>query len=320
MRRSPRWIATSYCRRVPADIQLSIGLPNFGTWLGPHGWHRFVDLARMADDAGIDRLVLVDHVVMGPHTDAYRWGRFPTPPDGDWLEPMTMLAAVAAATTRVRLATGIMIPALRGAALLAKTAASVDVISQGRLELGVGIGWQREEYDAVGLDWSQRGQLLDDTLGACTALWGDAPTTFDSPTVSFADVWCRPQPLQTGGVPLWIAGSLSPRNLRRLARWGRGWIPIMGANADEISEGATAIRTAMVEAERDPSELCVQQPLAIVRDDAGAADLAATLDGISSVTTRGPWAAHLPIQAFCRGLDDAAAFFAEAAERFAALA
>src|SRR5262245_900183 len=121
---------------------LSIGLPNFGAFFAPGEWHRFVDLARAAEDAGVDRIVVVDHVVMGTHTDAYSWGTFPTPPESPWFEPMTMLAAIASATRRIRLATGILIAPLRPAALLAKQAATLDVISGGRLDLGVGTGWQ----------------------------------------------------------------------------------------------------------------------------------------------------------------------------------
>ena len=104
----------------------------------------------MAEDAGIDRVVVVDHVVMGANTDAYRWGRFPTAPDAPWLEPLTMLTGLAAVTSTVRLATGVIIPALRGAPLLAKTAATLDVMSQGRLELGVGLGLAARGVRRVG--------------------------------------------------------------------------------------------------------------------------------------------------------------------------
>src|SRR4051812_14877861 len=103
-------------------------------------------MAREADKAGIDRIVVVDHVVMGPHTEAYSWGKFPTPPDSPWLEPLTCLAVIAGATSRVRLGTGILIAPLRSGAVLAKTAATLDVLSGGRLDLGVGTGWQKEEY------------------------------------------------------------------------------------------------------------------------------------------------------------------------------
>ncbi len=130
---------------------LTVGLANFGATFASGEWARFLDLGRAADDAGIDRVVLVDHVVMGPHTENYAWGKFPVPPDAPWLEPLTMLSAIAAVTSRVRLATGILIAPLRPAALLAKQVATLDQLSGGRVDLGVGTGWQREEYDAEGL-------------------------------------------------------------------------------------------------------------------------------------------------------------------------
>lgn len=295
-------------------MRLSIGLPNFGTWLAPSPWSRLIDVAVAADTAGIDRLVVVDHVVMGPNTDSYRWGRFPTGPDGDWLEPLTVLSAIAGATRRIRLATGIMIPALRGAAVFAKTTATLDVISQGRLELGVSTGWQREEYDAVGLDWTKRGRLLDDTLGACEVLWRDAPATFESPSVSFDGIWCRPEPTRPEGVPILVAGALSAPNLARLVRWGQGWIPIMGATPGEIDDGVTTIRRCLAEAGRDPDELHVQRPLPIERDAGGRPDLAATLRGAERFGEGAHWWAHLPLQVFCASVAEASDFFDEVVE------
>ena len=94
---------------------LTVGLANYGNTYAPGEWHRFVDLGRAADDAGVDRIVLVDHVVMGPHTENYVWGKFPVPPDAPWFEPLTMLTAIAAVTSHVRLATGILIVPLRPA-------------------------------------------------------------------------------------------------------------------------------------------------------------------------------------------------------------
>src|SRR5690349_23959577 len=135
--------------------------------------------ARMYDRVGIDKLVVSDHVVFGEHLDAYgnpatggtAGGRQPTGPDGHWLEPLTTLSVIAGTTSRVRLGTNILLAALRRPAVLAKTAATLDVLSGGRLDLGVGVGWQREEYEAVGLDFQDRGRLLDHTLEVCQALW-----------------------------------------------------------------------------------------------------------------------------------------------------
>lgn len=289
--------------------QLSIGIPNFGALLAEDGWQQLTAVARAADDAGIDRIVVVDHVVMGPHTDAYAWGRFPTPPDSPWLEPLTVLTYLAAITTRVRLATGILIAPLRGPAVLAKTAATLDVLSGGRLDLGVGTGWQKEEYDAAGLDFGQRGQLLSDTLAACTALWRDTPAAVDLPTLQFTETYCMPKPLQPGGVPLWVSGTLIPPVAERIVRWGSGWIPIMTATVDDVRDGTAALRKAFADAGRDPDTLQVRGALPVVRDDSKQLDVDATLDGVAELVAAGATDVHLPFQAICRDPADARAVF-----------
>lgn len=128
---------------MPDKPLLSITLPNFGSLFPAGGWLGFIDLARLTDE-GVDRILVVDHVVMGMHTENYTWGRFAGRSDEPWLETLTVLAAVAAATSRVRLATGVVIASLRGPAMLAKTAATLDVLSEGRLALGVAAGWERD--------------------------------------------------------------------------------------------------------------------------------------------------------------------------------
>jgi probable F420-dependent oxidoreductase len=205
---------------------LSVTLTNYGTLFeDPADWHRLTDLAKMAEEAGVDRILLTDHVVMGKRTDAYPWGPFPFPPELPWLEPLSVISAMAAVTSRIRFSTKILIAPLRPAPLLAKTLATMDVLSRGRMEIGVSTGWQREEYEASGVEWDRRGQLLTDTMAACRVLWRDAPASFTSESFSFEDVWCRPKPLQEGGIPIWFAGGLHPRNIDRLCRLGDGWIP-----------------------------------------------------------------------------------------------
>lgn len=114
---------------MPIQPCLSVTLPNFGTIFGGREWHQYAELVRAAEQAGAQRLVVVDHVVMGPNTEAYQWGPFPGKTDEPWLEPLSVLSAVASVTTHMRLATGVIIAPLRPAAVLAKTAATVDVLS-----------------------------------------------------------------------------------------------------------------------------------------------------------------------------------------------
>ena len=295
---------------------LTIGLNNWGNAFAPGEWHRFVDLGRAAEDAAIDRVVVVDHVVMGRNTDAYAWGRFPSPPDSPWFEPLTMLAAIAAVTNRVRLATGILIAPLRPAALLAKQAATLDQISGGRLDLGVGTGWQREEYDAEGLDFERRGQLLTDTIAACKVLWRETPADFESPTLSFREIFCEPKPLQPGGVPLWIAGTLNRRTMERLVLHGDGWIPIMGESIEGIAAGVAQIRDAFAAAGRDPGALKVQGPLRLHKGDDGGFDIARSMESVPDLVAAGATDVNTNLRAFCSDPADAPAVMAEIAGRF----
>lgn len=260
-------------------VTLSLGIPNFGEWFG-RDWRRLLDLARAAEDAGVDRLVVTDHVVMGRNTDAYVWGRFPTPPDGPWLEPLTCLSAIAGVTERIRLATGIVIAPLRPATVLAKTVATLDVLSGGRVDLGVGVGWQREEYDAAGLDFAGRGQLLDDVVGACRVLWSDLPASYRSSTVSFDDVFCSPQPAQER-LPVWFSGTMTARTLRRVTELGDGWIPIMGATLDDIRAGAERLRSA------SDRPVDVQAPLPLVRREDKSVDVSATMEHVPALVAAG---------------------------------
>ena len=129
-----------------------------------------VDTARVAEAAGIHQIALPDHLAIGPNTDAYPYGKFPLPNSEPWLEPVTTLAAIAGATRRIRLGTGVLIAPLRPALLLAKSLATLDVLSRGRVDLGVGLGWQREEFEAAGVAFEGRAARMDDTLRACRVL------------------------------------------------------------------------------------------------------------------------------------------------------
>src|SRR4051794_3193734 len=191
--------------------QLSLALVN---WTGrvPQDWGYLVDRAVAAEEAGIDRVVVSDHVVFGEDLEAYGkperggivGGRQPTGPDGCWLEPLTSLAVIAGATTRVRLCTGVLLAALRRPAVLAKSVATLDVLSGGRVDLGVGIGWQREEYEAAGLDYGARGRLLDHTLEVCQCLWRETRGTYESDEITFSGAHIMPKPGAPHGVPVWV--------------------------------------------------------------------------------------------------------------------
>jgi probable F420-dependent oxidoreductase len=291
---------------MPA-VTLNLGVPNFGGWAGGD-WRGLVDLARVAEDCGVDRITVVDHVVMGPNTDAYVWGRFPVPPDAPWLEPLTMLTAMAAVTSQIRLTTGILIAPLRPAALLAKQVATLDTVSGGRVDLGVGVGWQKEEYDAQGLPFSARGQLLDDTIAACRALWSDLPAAFASPTISFTETYLAPQPAQAR-LPVWFGGTLTARMLSRIVDLGDGWIPIMGATLDDIRDGAARLATAV------SRPMTVQARPPMVKGDDGF-DPAGTMAGVPEYVDAGATDISVNLAAFAPGIDEAPDAIATLAAEF----
>jgi probable F420-dependent oxidoreductase len=274
-------------------MRLSVSLPTFAAE-DPGDWDRVFELALAADEAGVDRVVVSDHVVFGENLDAYgqpdtggvEGGRQPTGPDGHWLEPLTVLTAVAAKTTRVRLGTYILLAALRRPVVLAKQLATLDVLSRGRVDLGVGIGWQREEYDAAGLDFGARGILLDHSLEVCQTLWREQRASFSSPELSFDAIHSMPKPVQDGGVPIWVSGRCNERVARRIARFGRGWIP-WGDDATNLMTSVPRMRAAVDAAGGDGAAIAVLGTLALPRRESRSIDIEALTERLAQLVSVG---------------------------------
>jgi probable F420-dependent oxidoreductase len=274
-------------------IQLSMVLKSFSAE-DPGGWSEMFALARAADAAGVDRLVVSDHVVFGERLEEYgrpevggqAGGKQPTGPDGHWLEPLTTLSVVAGMTSKIRLGTNIIIAALRRPVILAKSAATLDVLSGGRLDLGVGVGWQKEEYDAAGLRFEGRGRLLDHTLEVCQTLWRERRAAYRSPELQFEAIHQMPKPLQPGGVPIWIAGTLRGSTISRLARFGAGWIP-WGEDAANLPESLPRLKDALANLGRDASDLQVVGHLPLVKDAKGSLDISRTMAGLPELVESG---------------------------------
>ncbi|MEM8706921.1 MAG: TIGR03619 family F420-dependent LLM class oxidoreductase [Actinomycetota bacterium] len=272
--------------------QLSLTLVTFAA-TDPGGWSHLVDRARLADAAGIDRLAVSDHVAFGPDLDAYgdpsqggiAGGRQPTGPDGHWLEPLTVVSHLTAVTERVRFATNILLAALRRPVVLAKTTSTIDVLSGGRLDLGVGVGWQRHEYLAAGLSFAERGRQLDHTLAVCDALWAGNDVAFVDDRLEFDGIWQEPKPT-AGRVPVWVSGTTQPRAMRRLARFGQGWIP-WGDDAADVVAGISRMRAAVDAEGRDPADIGVVGSLRSVTDDDGVLDIAATVAAVPGFVEAG---------------------------------
>jgi probable F420-dependent oxidoreductase len=283
--------------------QISVALRTYSSE-DPGTWQPVLDRARAADAAGIDRVLVSDHVVFGENMEAYGrpesggvvGGRQPTGPDGHWLEPLTTLAVLCGITSRVRLGTNILIAALRRPVVLAKSAATIDVLSGGRLDLGVGIGWQREEYEAAGLDFGARGRQLDLTLEVCQTLWQERRAGVDLPGLSFDAIHLMPKPRQPGGVPIWVSGRVNERVAHRLARFGAGWIP-WGEDAEDLAGSIPRMREALAAAGGNGVDIQVAGTLPSVRRDDRTIDLAATMERVAPLVEAGvtDFRAYVPV-------------------------
>jgi len=291
--------------------RLVVGLPSFAAE-DPGDWGHFFRQARLLDQGGVDRVVVSDHVVFGERLEEYgrpeiggrRGGTQPTGPDGHWLEPLTALAALVGTTGRVRLGTNIVVAALRRPVVLAKMAATIDVLSGGRLDLGVGVGWQREEYEAAGLAFDRRGALLDRTLEVCQTLWRSARAEYRSDELAFEAIHMMPKPRQAGGVPIWVSGTVNQRVASRLARFGSGWIP-WGDAADDVAVGIASMRAALDAAGRDMSGIRVVGTLRLRRGQDGTPDAEATMAPVAELAAAGVTDFAVGILRFPEGDDEA---------------
>ena len=224
---------------------------------------RLVELARALEDAGADQIVFSEHVVLAGTIEAHGpgGGAFPFPPDHNYPEPLIVLAAIAGATQRIRLSTGILIAPLRPAVVLAKMAATLDMLSAGRFELGVGAGWHEAELRSAGADRASAMQRMEDIVGACRALWAGGPASFKSATVSFDELHCFPTPLAGSAMPVWLAGPCTRTTFRRIARLGDGWLPFSNVSLDDIARGSALLDEAAGEFGRDRSTLGIRAGL-----------------------------------------------------------
>jgi len=265
---------------------LSLHLINFAGEDHTAGWEHLFALARAADAAGVDKVLVSDHVVFGEALDDYAkpevggrvGGQQPTGPDGHWLDPLTTLAMVAAQTKRVRLATQILLAGIRRPVTLAKSTSTLDVLSGGRLDLGVGVGWQKAEYDAAGLPFETRGKVLDNALEALTAFWRGGAISVSQPGLTFEKIHQGPMPLQKGGVPLWISGTVRDSTARRLASHGERWIA--WGKDEDVAVSIPLLKDAIAKAGGKPDALQASAPLPAKYTAERAIDIAATMDRV----------------------------------------
>lgn len=235
--------------------------------------------ARHAESLGFESLYVVEHVIVqAAYDERYPYapsGRMPLPIDCPIPDPLELLAYLAGITERIVLGTGILVLPAHEPAMLAKRLATIDVLSKGRMRLGIGVGWQREELEAVGVEFGTRGARTDEAIDALQALWTEDEATHEGEFFSFDRVVSRPRPVQPGGIPIHVGGH-SRAAARRAGRIGAGFQPL-GLEGEQLAARVAEMRAAALEAGRDPDaiELSLGGLLDLCDDDAIAAAEAA---------------------------------------------
>lgn len=226
-----------------------------------------VTIAQRVESLGFSIITAGDHIITPrevassyPYT---RSGKARNRPEGDWLENLTLLSFLAAYTSTVRLLPSVTILPYRNPVIAAKIFATIDVLSKGRVIAACGLGWLREEFEALGSPpFMERGLVADEYLQAFKELWTSDSPTFEGKYCSFSNIHFEPKPVQKPHPPIWIAGESTPA-LRRVGRFGDGWQPVVNNpkhpldTADQVESSLARIRGYAEEAGRDPSKITV---------------------------------------------------------------
>jgi len=226
----------------------------------PRDLRALVRIAQDAEEAGVDGVMLSEHIVLGASAGAA--GRPANPrdyaapgnqdPDMPWPDSTVLFGAIAAATSQIRLIAAAIIAPLRHPLLLAHQLATLDLLSEGRLVVQPTVSWHRDEYEALGIPFERRGELLDDHLAAWQELWKPGAVSFHGRHYRFDGVHLEPKPFRADGPRLWFGGStVGPWIIRRLVAHGDGLHPFGQPTAAELAPLWTALR----QAGRDPGDV-----------------------------------------------------------------
>ncbi len=244
-------------------MQFGFYLPNHGPNAQPGPLAR---IAQAGDRLGYYCMVAGDHILVPSRIDSpYPYtvgGQFPTGESGEYFEQLTLLTYLAGVTERIRMVPSVMIVPYRPAILAAKILATLDVLSQGRLILGVGVGWMEEEFEALGTPpFAERGAVTDEYLRAYKELWTSPNPEFAGQYVQFSDIQFLPKPVQKPHPPIWVGGQSRPA-IRRAATLGDGWHPVGAIPAatlepEELAGNLVELHRYAEQAGRDPASIQV---------------------------------------------------------------
>lgn len=235
-------------------MKVGIAFANVGPFTDPDN---LAHLAQNAEAAGIESLWSVEHVVVPiGYASEYPYDKSGKIPGGEELaipDPLLPLAFVAAVTKTLRLGTGILILPQRHPTYVAKEAATLDVLSKGRAILGIGVGWLREEFEAVDIDFETRGSRTRESVRAIRSLWSEEPEAFQGRFYNWGPVQSLPKPVQSGGVPI-VMGGHSELAAKRAARYCDGFFPAKG-NRAELEHLFGVVRSECEKLGRNPDEI-----------------------------------------------------------------
>jgi probable F420-dependent oxidoreductase len=234
-------------------MELGLGLPQFG----PRAeLSRVAEFAREAETMGYDSLWVGDRLITPTvPQDPYPGRPQPYPPEFTSApDPFVLWAATAAATTRIRLGSSTLNGPFYNPVVLARALTSIDALSGGRLDVGLGLGWLRDEYTAAGVDWRSRARRLDETLDLLAAWWTATPVKFHGEFVELPESVVDLRPVQPGGPPIYLGG-FSPAALARVGRRAHGYLAVAGLPQDVQTQLWDAARSAAESAGRDPATL-----------------------------------------------------------------
>lgn len=242
------------------DFGMVVG--NFGTFEADPGVDGCLAVAVEAERLGFDSVWVHDHVVMPSDVKStYLYndtGASPFRVDQYIYDPLAVMAAIGARTSRVGIGTSVLIVPYRNPLVLAKTLSTIDRISHGRVILGIGVGWMEEEFEALGISdqYAHRGSVTDEYLSVCIDLWTqDGPSSFHGRWVHYDGVGALPLPVQRPHIPIWVGGK-TPAAIRRVARYGSGYHTV-ASSPDQVAAEIGAVHAEMEKVGRDPAELVV---------------------------------------------------------------
>jgi probable F420-dependent oxidoreductase len=215
------------------------------------------------EETGYDEIDMFDHVTMAAPLEGRPSG--PYPANMPILEAFMTLAAVAAVTNRVRLGTEVLVLPQRQPTLVAKQLGTLDVLSNGRVRLGAGVGWQGAEFESLGVPFHERGRRMDECMQLLRLYWTEPTITFHGRYYHVEAMTMEPKPVQPGGPPIWLGGG-SEAALTRIGRVGDGWLAGGGERPETVGEKLALIRRAAEQAGRDPAAIGLQIQLGDARD------------------------------------------------------